>query len=444
MGRKSHTSTLYCLMNGYLVGELRQKQGRLCFQYAPSWLNTEGSRAISLSIPLQAEEIRTNAVTSYFDNLLPDNDKIRQRIVDRLGAQSTSTFDLLAQIGGDCVGALELTKTPPETSLSNSTQPSIKTLAITPLSEAEIAQQVRNSRTNNTLGMDSNDDFRISLAGAQEKTALTLWQGKWHKPHSKTPTTHIFKPPIYHHENMGLNLSSSVDNEWFCLTFLRHLGIPTASAEIHKFEDQKVLVVARFDRKTHQEQILRLPQEDMCQALGRSSGSKYEEHGGPSALDIMNVLKLSKHTITDREYFFKTQLAFWLLAAIDGHAKNFSIFLQANGFCLTPLYDVMSAYPYFSSHSQGGNIQKQKVKMAMKVHSKNTHYRWNDIQKRHWYSHGKYLVLSENTVGSIIANLTSNVEPALEKTFTEASELFDENVGSQIAEMVGKTLLKLH
>ena len=100
---------------------------------------------------------------------------------------------------------------------------------------------------------------------------------------------------------------------------------------------------------------------------------------------------------------------------------------------------VTGAQPYFGQ----GNIQKQKIKMAMKIHSKNTHYRWNDIQKRHWYSHGKYLGLSENTVDSIIADVTSNVETALEKTVTEASELFDESIGSQIAEMVSKTVPKL-
>lgn len=434
MGRKSHTDTLYCMMNGYFVGELKQAQGRLSFQYDPVWLSTKGNRAISISIPLQDEEIRTDAVSTYFDNLLPDNDKIRQRIVDRLGAQTTNPFDLLAQIGGDCVGALALTTEPPKTSFSRLTP-----VSVTPLLESEIAQQIRDSRINNTLGMDSKDDFRISLAGAQEKTALTWWQGKWHKPHGRTPTTHIFKPPIYHHESMGLDLSSSVDNEWFCLAFLHNLGVPTTNADILQFEDQKVLVVERFDRQISDEQILRLPQEDMCQALGRAGGSKYEEHGGPSALDIMALLKYSKNTIADRKNFFKAQLAFWLLAAIDGHAKNFSIFLQADGFCLTPLYDVMSAYPYFGQ----GNIQKQKIKMAMKVHSKNTHYRWNDIQKRHWYAHGKFLGLSENSVSLIVDDLAANVDSALNKAFAGASELFDVKIGAQIGDMVSKQAQKL-
>ncbi len=81
--------------------------------------------------------------------------------------------------------------------------------------------------------------------------------------------------------------------------------------------------------------------------------------------------------------------------------------------------------------------------MAMKVHSKNTHYRWNDIQKRHWCSHGKYLGLSENMVDSIIADLASNTEGALDKTLATASELLDESIGEKIAEMTSKTVHKL-
>ncbi len=435
MGRKSNTGILYCSMNGHLVGELRLTNGRLSFQYDKIWLDIPGGRAISLSLPLQAEEITGDEVARYFDNLLPDNNSIRQRIVDRLGAKSISPFDLLAQIGGDCIGALALELVPPARGSLHSSL----LLSLTPLSESQIAQQIRDSRSKNTLGMDSNDDFRISLAGAQEKTALTFWENAWCKPHGRAPTTHIFKPPIYHHESMGIDLSDSVDNEWFCLRFLQHLDIPTANADIKQFEDQKVLVVERFDRKISDKHILRLPQEDMCQALGRSGGSKYEDHGGPGALEITNLLKLSKHTVEDRQIFFKAQIAFWLLAAIDGHGKNFSIFHQPNGYCLTPLYDVMSAFPYFGQ----GNIQKHKIKMAMKVHSKNTHYHWNNIQKRHWYTHGKRSGFSDNAIDSMMTYLTDRVEKALTATKDEAPELFNHKTGNLIADRVRQSVLRL-
>lgn len=422
MGRKSHTQTLYCSMNGYVVGQLFLKSGGMSFKYAPEWMSMEGSRAISLSLPMQMSEIKTDAVHAYFDNLLPDADAIRQHMVDRLGANSSKPFDLLAEVGKDCVGALTFTSQHPEEEM----QP----LAITPLSEAQVAQTIREARIEKMLGMNSDEDFRISLAGAQEKTALTRWNNTWCRPHQSTPTTHIFKPPIRHHENLRIDLSSSVDNEWFCLAFMRHLDMTVAQAEIAQFEDQKVLVVERFDRRLQRDNILRLPQEDFCQALGMASGSKYEENGGPGAAAIMDLLSHSSNAYADRLAFFQSQVVFWLLAAIDGHAKNFSISLNADGFRLTPFYDVISAYPYFGQ----GNIQRQKIKMAMKVHSKNTHYRWHDITARHWLAHGIYLGLSQDDTLSILSFLTDNIETALAQTFEEANAHFDVAVGTSIAD----------
>ncbi|MCH2456169.1 MAG: type II toxin-antitoxin system HipA family toxin [Idiomarina sp.] len=423
MGRRSLTDTLYCSMNGFLVGRLFRRKGRLSFQYEKEWLGLKGSRPISLSIPLQSSEITTDSVHAYFDNLLPDSDIVRKHIVDRLGADSLSPFDLLAAIGGDCIGAISLTVAPPENA-------GTEELSLTPLTESGVAEQIKRTRVENTLGLNEDDDFRISLAGAQEKTALTYWNEKWCMPHGMTATTHIFKPPIMHHPQMALDMSNSVENEWFCLRFLHHLGFDVAEADILMFKGQKALVVKRFDRKVESEKelILRLPQEDMCQALGRVSGSKYEEHGGPSSKDIMDTLSRSIMPHEDRLTFFKTQVAFWLLAAIDGHAKNFSIHLQANGFKLCPIYDVMSAYPYFGQ----GNIQSKKIKMAMKVHSKNTHYRWYNILGRHWLSHGRYLRLSASAVKQVLGELLELTEPALNKALEDAPTAEALSVGETI------------
>ncbi len=420
MGRRSHTQSLYCSMNGILVGELKYRQGTLSFEYDKTWMDRKGSCALSQSLPMGVT-INNQAVEAYFDNLLPDNINIRRNIVNRLGARSISTFDLLESIGRDCVGALSLSK-----ELPTGKQPTVN---FEPCNEHDIASLIRNTRTSNTLGMQTDEDFRISLAGAQEKTALTWWQNQWHKPKGQTPTTHILKPPIRHHEAMNLDLTSSVDNEWFCLRFLHELGMPVAHADIQQFEDERVLVVERFDRKVTEDSILRLPQEDFCQALGRLSDNKYEEHGGPGASDIMELLSLSLEPINDRYLFMKSQVLFWLLAAIDGHAKNFSIFLLANGFCLTPFYDVMSAYPYFGQ----GTIQAKKIKMAIKVRSKNTHYRWHKILARHWLTNAKHLAFPQSQMNQILEELCETVPDALERTSESASKLFDNSVGSAIA-----------
>lgn len=431
MGRKSHTRTLYCSMNGFPVGELYLKKGRMSFKYATEWLEVKGSRAISLSLPMQKAEIVDDAVHAYFDNLLPDTNAIREHIKDSLGADSAKPFDLLAKVGRDCVGALTFTE--------ESATGEMPALSLTQLSEGEVAQIIRETRLEKMLGMNSDDDFRISLAGAQEKTALTLWEGKWCRPHGSTPTTHIFKPPILHHESMGIDLSSSVDNEWFCQTFMKNLGLNVANCEVAQFEDQKVLVVERFDRRVEEVTIFRLPQEDMCQALGKVSGSKYEEQGGPGSQQVMELLSRSKNAYNDRLEFFRVQIVFWLLAAIDGHAKNFSIALNQDGYRLTPFYDVLSAYPYFGQ----GNIQAKKIKMAMKVHSKNTHYTWNEIMPRHWPEHGKRQGIDKEQTLGILASLDENVEDALTSTLKQANAHFDMGVGEIITEQTLTCLRKI-
>ena len=431
MGRKSHTRTLFCSMNGFPVGELYLKKGRMSFKYTNEWLEVEGGRAISLSLPMQRSEITGEAVHAYFDNLLPDTSAIREHIKDHLGADSAKPFDLLAKVGKDCAGALAFTQAPATGEMPP--------LSLRPLSEGKVAQIIRETRLEKMLGMNSDDDFRISLAGAQEKTALTLWDGNWCLPHGSTPTTHIFKPPIHHHESLGIDLSSSVDNEWFCQTFMKNLGLSVASCEIAQFEDQKVLIVERFDRRIVENTIFRLPQEDMCQALGKVSGSKYEEKGGPSSQQVMALLSGSQNAYDDRLEFLRVQIVFWLLAAIDGHAKNFSIALHQDGYRLTPFYDVLSAYPYFGQ----GNIQAKKIKMAMKVHSKNTHYKWHDIMPRHWPEHGKRQGIDKEQTLGILASLDEKVETALSSTLKQANELFALEVGEVITERTLTCLRKV-
>jgi serine/threonine-protein kinase HipA len=193
--------------------------------------------------------------------------------------------------------------------------------------------------TGRRLGED--EDFRISIAGAQEKTALLRWKNCWHKPSGTTATTHILKPQIGRLPN-GIDLSCSVENEFFCLKLTAALGLPSAEVEIADFGGQRVLVVERFDRRWARDgRLLRLPQEDCCQALSVPPSLKYEADGGPGIPAILNLLNGSDDPTADRHRVLKALVVFWLLGATDGHAKNFSIFLGPGGrFSATPLYDV--------------------------------------------------------------------------------------------------------
>ncbi|SRI38138.1 protein HipA [Shigella sonnei] len=148
--------------------------------------------------------------------------------------------------------------------------------------------------------------------------------------------------------NATLDLSQSVDNEYYCLLLAKELGLNVPDAEIIKAGRVRALAVERFDRRWNTERtvLLRLPQEDMCQTFGLPSSVKYESDGGPGIARIMAFLMGSSEALKDRYDFMKFQVFQWLIGATDGHAKNFSVFIQAGGsYRLTPFYDIISAFP---------------------------------------------------------------------------------------------------
>ena len=376
MGRRAHTHTLYLWMNDTFVGtwSIRPHVSEV-LQYDQSWVTSMHGRPLSLSLPFRPGNPphRGDAVRAYFENLLPDSKDIRERVARRFKAASTDAFALLAEVGRDCVGALQI--------LPDSAPPkSAQQINATPLSNAEVAHILRNTVTSTSLMSSDSSyaDLRISIAGAQEKTALLWLNNQWCLPRDATPTTHILKLPLGLVGNLKFDMSESVENEWLCAQILQAYGLPVAHTQILQFEDIKVLAVERFDRiwwtnENDKKWLLRLPQEDMCQATGTPPHLKYESDGGPGMRTIMKLLATSKAPGRDRRTFFKAQVLFWMLRATDGHAKNFSIFLRPGGaYELTPLYDVLSAYPVIGT---GANqLSPFKVKMAMAVRSKNTHH----------------------------------------------------------------------
>jgi serine/threonine-protein kinase HipA len=372
-------------MNGELVGEWRRPTGGgQEFVYAESWLTSPAARPISLSMPLRpSQEPYRAGVEAFFDNLLPDNRQIRERIQRRFHTSSIGAFDLLEEIGRDCVGALQLL--PEDEAPQNVRQ--ITGERLTPQGVSELLTKSLAAGFPQAEVLD--ETFRISLAGAQEKTALLFREGVWHRPTGATPTTHILKLPLGMNPQ-GIDLSTSVENEWLCSEIVRAYGIEVAKCWIETFGDHKTLVVERFDRRLAADGkwYLRLPQEDMCQATGTSPGLKYESDGGPGIATIMELLLGSENSAEDRRDFMHTQLVFWTLAAIDGHAKNFSVFLlPAGAFRLTPRYDILSAYPVLG-HGRG-KLAPEKIRMAMAVQGKNRHYRWKEICARHWVETAK-------------------------------------------------------
>jgi serine/threonine-protein kinase HipA len=282
---------------------------------------------------------------------------------------------------------------------------------------------------------DQEQDFRISIAGAQEKTALLRHEGKWMRPLGATPTTHIVKLPLGLVGNMQADMRTSVYNEWLCLKLMGALGFEVAQADIATFADHPpVLVVERFDRKPHPSEkwILRLPQEDFCQALGVSPGAKYEAEGGPGIEQLAQVLHGSLDARADLRTLLTSQIAFWLMAATDGHAKNFSIRLHAGGtYALTPLYDVLSAWPIIGNGKN--QLAAKNARLAMAVSGKNRHYHVASIMRRHFNATAAKCGWGANAE-DIIGELLAKVDGAIDTVASQLPQGFPEDVAVAIFE----------
>ncbi len=378
--------------NGVRVGHWRlPARGAMEFQYAAEWMTSDEQRPLSLSLPLTLDDapLKGRGVETYCDNLLPDSDSIRRRILVRFRAASQQPFDLLAAIGRDCVDAVQLLP-------ADEPPTGVKKIEAVRLSDAAVARMIAAAISPTAANIDT-DEFRISIAGSQEKTAFLRHAGRWCRPLGSTPTSHIFKLPLGLVGNMRADMSTSVENEWLCARILAAYGLPIAHCDIEHFGEFKVLVVERFDRVLHSsgKYWLQLMQEDLCQALARPSHIKYEADGGPGLQDIGRVLAGSIHRREDLETLFKAQLLFWMLAATDGHAKNFTIrILQGGRYHLTPLYDVLSAWPVIGKRAN--HLSYQKVRPATAMHGTRAHYRIRDIQPRHFDLLARQLGLPRN------------------------------------------------
>ena len=248
-------------------------------------------------------------------------------------------------------------------------------------------------------------------------------------PHGTTATTHILKPQIGQLPN-GIDLSNSVENEYLCLALVRALGLPAAKSKIEDFAGRRVLVIERFDRTwTKDNRLLRIPQEDCCQALSVPPSRKYESDGGPGICDLVGLLKGSDSPEEDQRVLFKAQIIFWLLGATDGHAKNFSTHLSPGGrFRLTPIYDVVSAQPSVDAHQ----VRLNQMKLAMAV-GENRHYTVHTIVGRHFVRTGNLCGLASKMVRAVIEETADQGKGQIDNTISALPNDFPEAVADSIA-----------
>ena len=414
MGRRPTYAPLRVYLNNRRVGTLsRARSGAVEFSYDADWMAWDHALPVSLSLPLRETPYRGEPVSAVFENLLPDSDKLRRLVAEKVGARGVDAYSLLAKIGHDCVGALQFVAGDED---APDTTGEIEGEAV----DAAEIEKILNGLSQAPLGLTRDDGFRISVAGAQEKTALLWHKGQWIKPHGTTPTTHLIKTQIGKLPD-GIDLSDSVENEYYCLKLTAAFGLPVNTATIETFGETKALVIERFDRRwTKDGRLLRLPQEDCCQALSVPPTLKYQNEGGPGMSDVLGLLNGSDTPIADQDIFLKAQLVFWLMGATDAHAKNFSLFLSPGGsYRMTPLYDIVTAQGALDARQ----IERKQMRMAMSV-GDSRHYRFDQIHGRHFVQTALRAGLSRKRATDIIEEIAARAPDALEEAANALPEAF--------------------
>ncbi len=323
--------------DGKRVGTLRlDDHGDMSFAYAPDWLSDPAAAPLSTSLPKQAETFRRRSCRPFFGGLLPEEGQ-REAVARALGISSNNDFALLSALGGDVAGALTLWpegEPPPEIPASETTAPLDDDALIALLDELPKRPLLAGRH-----------GLRLSLAGAQSKLPVVLVDGAIALPGPGQPTTHILKPPIE-------RFSATTENEAFAMTLAAEVGLSVARVQPRVMAGRRFLLIERYDRaKNAACGIVRLHQEDFCQALGMPPERKYAAERGPTFKTGFELLRrIATRPAVEVLKLLDAAIFNLIVGNADAHGKNYSLLYGADGVTLAPLYDLLStvAYPQLS------------------------------------------------------------------------------------------------
>lgn len=364
--------------NGQTVGRLDEGDvNRPSFTYAKSWLENPAAFAISASMPLQAEPFTDRRPEAFFGGLLPEGEA-RERLASWLGISEKNDFSFLDKIGGDCAGALSLVNEGVEAAPEPKAREALSPAALERLI-AELPQF--------PLLTAEGVKRRLSLAGAQTKLALVYENGTYYLPQSDEPTTHIIKTPNKAYGELAYN-------ELFCTRLAGFAGINVVDIEPDRAGQQLFLRIERYDRRLDAKgKMLRIHQEDFCQASGIVAGNKYQVEGGPGLLDCVHLIReLSTYWSIDLEHFLRLLAFNFFIGNGDAHGKNFAFLRNEGNVKMTPAYDLVSTavYPDLNHH------------IAMKIGGQNDAAL---VTREHWQALAKELGVAEKHILGVLDNI---------------------------------------
>lgn len=391
------SGTLAVLLNDTTAGTVtRLSGGRLRFDYDNRYQAIPNATPLSVSMPTQVRSHSDQVISPWLWNLLPDNDAVLARWARQFHASASSPFSLLSTpIGQDCAGAVRFVAPElVEQAIGRSGD-------VNWLTDNDVAALLRDLRTDSTAWLGRSFAGQFSLAGAQAKTALLYRDGRWGVPQGATPTTHILKPAVAGLDDHDLN-------EHLCLDAARRAGLIAARTRVARFGDETAIVVDRYDRREAGDQIIRVHQEDLCQALSVPPTRKYQAEGGPGPAQVVKLFRrvMSPRNSEQAVARFVDALAWnWLIGGTDAHAKNYSLLVMGGEVRLAPLYDIASALPY--------GIHERQLRFAMKIGGD---YRV-DFHHSTWGKAADEIDVDRNVVIERVRELTSHVAD----TFGEAA-----------------------
>lgn len=396
---------LEVVLDGVHAGQLSQDpHGQLRFAYDEDYQRRADATPLSLSMRPTRREHRHKVVGPFLRGLLPDSQAVLDRWGSRFQVSANSPFALLTHVGADVAGAARFVV--PDRLAEATSGGTLEWVG-----QDYIAERLAVLRGDRAAWNDANSPSQFSLAGAQSKFALYRHpaNGQWAIPTGRNATTHILKPALP-------NLADQDVNEHLCLVAARNLGLDAARSHVIEFGGERAIVVERYDREVLDAGVVRIHQEDFCQALGLSPADKYErgEDGsrgrGPGIVamaELMRTVQSAHEWRLSAEHYVKALAYNWLIYAPDAHAKNYSILLVGSEALPSPLYDVSSVLPYPGTGE--GRFELRTMMAAMSVNGK---YQNNLIHGDDWVALADQLRLDRDEVLAWVTDLAERVPDA--------------------------------